>query len=184
MNKAPWINVINRLAYFIPIYLPEGDGTKIVDVAGNYYHDFRNIRSIRSIKKFICRHFMVDYQALRQHFQKRGGSGFAPLALAPGYTMVAIKTRAARCSGDPCYGFINVNIIETIEKQEKDGARSRLILRNGCQLPCISTIKTIQNALLMARDLEMKGTCRATDATLAELLLRFLKLYEQEKNGL
>ena len=181
MNKASWINVINRLAYLIPIYLPEGDGTEIVDVAGNYYHDFRNIRSI---KKLICRHYTLDYQALRQHFQKRGGSGSAPLALAPGYTMVAIKTRAARCPGDPCYGFINLNIIETIEKYEKDGARSRLLLRNGCILPCISAIKTIHNALLMARDMEMKVTCLQTDATLSELLLRFLKLYEQEKKGL
>ncbi|AQS59097.1 hypothetical protein [Desulforamulus ferrireducens] len=180
MKQTPWLKDINQLAYIIPIYLPEGDGTEIMNAAGNCYYDSRNIRSL---KRIICHHFALDYQALRQHFCRRGGTGQTPLTLAPGYTLLAVKTRSARCAGDPCYGYVNLKMIASVEKYDQEGFRARLVLTNGGQLFSVSSVKTIQNSLLLAKSMAVKESL-PEDVTLADLLLRFLKLYEQEKKGL
>lgn len=181
MKETPWLNETNQLTYLSPLYLPEGDGTEIMDAAGHHFYD---PRSIRSIKKLICRHFTLDYQALRLRFQQRGGSGPTPLTLAPDYTLVAVKTRTARCPGDPCYGLVNLNMIESVEKYAREGARSKVIFQSGSELLSVSTVKTVQNSLLLARSMGTKATMLPADVTLIELLIRFLRLYEQEKKGL
>lgn len=182
MPKQSWFNFIDQLAYICPMYMPEGDGTEIADGLGSCYRDKRNIRSIR---KVVCRHFALDYSALRKRFREQGGTGLAPMMLAPGYTLVAVKTRVARCPGDPCYGFVNLHLITSVEELVQTTDKSKIIFQNGLSLGSTSEVQTIKHAMLVAKSMEIKyRPIEQRDSTITELFQRFIKLLEKENQVL
>ncbi|SHE37427.1 hypothetical protein SAMN02745133_00289 [Desulforamulus putei DSM 12395] len=181
MTKNRWKGDFDQIAYFCPVYLPEGDGTEIADNQGNLYNDARNVRSVR---KAVCRHFALDYTALRKIFREQGGAGLPPLTLAPGYTLVAVKTRTARCTGDPCYGFIHLQLIDSVTESAQPGEKSRILLKNGLSIGAVSTVKTVKHAIALANS--MARNCQhieQRDRYLADLFYRILKLLEKENKG-
>jgi len=182
MLNLPWPEIMNQLAYIRPVYLPEGDVTEVADARGNTYVDKRNIRSV---KRAICRHFALDYLALRKIYREQWGSGIAPLVLAPGYVLVAVKTRSARCDGDPCYGFINIMMVSAVEKSVQEGTRAEVRLKNSLAVSCVNGVQTIKNAINKAKSLENKFYPEEKQRTagLAELFQCILNILQKENNG-
>ncbi|CCO07137.1 hypothetical protein [Desulforamulus hydrothermalis] len=168
----------DRLAYFRPVYLPDGDGTEIAYEQGNIGHDLRNVRSVR---KAVCRYFALDYTALRKMFRRQGGVGLPPLSLAPGYTLAAVKTRTARCAGDPCYGFIHLQSIQEVREAAQEDKKTLIVLKNGLSIGSVSSLKTVKQALLLAD--HMTKNCqyiKQNEELVAQLFYRIIKLLEKE----
>lgn len=181
MNLNRWKGAWEEIAYFCPVYLPEGDGTEIADHQGTLCNDARNVRSV---KKAICRYFALDYTALRKNFREQNGAGLPPLTLAPGYTLVAVKTRTARCPGDPCYGFIHLQLIDSVKASDQPGEKSRILLKNGLSLGVVSTVRTVKNAMALANSMAIKCQhIEQKDRSIADLFYRILKLLEKENKG-
>ena len=181
MSKKSLQEISHPLAYFFPVYLPEGDGTVMADSKGNEYTDPRNVRSIR---KVLCRQFALDYPALRKRFRDQGGGGLTPLMLAPDYLLVPVKTRAARCAGDPCYGFFHAGMVDSVEKMDGHQARSRIIMKNGLVLQVLSGMKTVKNMMLLSRSLEnIILPLQTKNQSVTELLIRYLAILEKENQG-
>ncbi|AEG60503.1 hypothetical protein [Desulforamulus ruminis] len=170
---------IHPLVYFQPVYLPQGDGTEFAAVSGSVHRDARNARSFR---KSLCREFALDYTALRRKYREQGGTGLTPLLLAPEYVLIPIKTRPARCGGDPCYGFFNLNMVNFVEKRTDARFRSVLSLKNGLTVPVLSSVKTIKMMMLMGYSLEQALRIpRRENNSVSEMLIRFLRILEKEK---
>lgn len=181
MNVNRWKGAWEEIAYFCPVYLPEGDGTQIADRQGTLYTDRRNVRSM---KKAVCRHFALDYTALCKNFREQNGAGLPPLTLAPGYTLLAVKTRTARCPGDPCYGFIHLQLIDSVKTSDQPGEKSRILLKNGLSIGVVSTVRTVKNAMALANNMAIK--CQHIEQRkthIVDLFYRILKLLEKENNG-
>ncbi|MEW6698405.1 MAG: hypothetical protein ACOY35_00920 [Bacillota bacterium] len=181
MTKKRWEGNFNEIAYFCPVYLPEGDGTEIADHQGALYSDARNVRSV---KKAVCRHFALDYTALRKNFREQNGAGLPPLTLTPGYTLVAVKTRTARCPGDPCYGFVHLQLIDSVKASDRPGEKSRILLKNSLSIGVVSTVRTVRNAMALANNMAIKCQhIEQKDRSIAELFYRIFKLLEKENKG-
>ena len=170
---------VHPLVYFQPVYLPQGDGTEFAAASGSVHRDLRNARSFR---KSLCREFALDYAALRRKYREQGCTGLTPLLLAPEYVLIPIKTRPARCGGDPCYGFFNLRMVDCVEKKMDARFRSVLVMKNGLAVPVLSSVKTIKMMMLMGYSLEqaMRVPGRKNNSV-SELLIRFLHILEKEK---
>ncbi|MBM7854755.1 hypothetical protein JOC37_001133 [Desulfohalotomaculum tongense] len=112
------------LLMFIPRYIDgSGDITELVTTEGAALRDYRGIRSVRAA---LCRQHAVDYTALRSICREMCGPGVTPLLLAPGYTLVPVKTREAMFSGDPCYGYVNLALVTAVQPLNEGKYRAEI----------------------------------------------------------
>lgn len=162
------------ILYLNPVYLPQGDGTIISYIDGSQHTDKRNIRSIR---RALCKHFALDYSALRNKFRGHCDIGLPPLMLKPGYVLLPIKTRIARCKGDPCYAYINLYYVASVVEQTEPGGRSTINFNNGTSMSCHNTVKTIKNKIMLAKSVDEKSQAAGhKDQAIEEILDLFSKI--------
>ncbi|GAB6181033.1 hypothetical protein JCM14036_23520 [Desulfotomaculum defluvii] len=168
------------ILYLCPEYLSQGDGTFISYINGTQHTDPRNIRSIR---RALCKHFTLDYTALRNKWRGHCDIGIPPLMLKPGYVLIPVKTRIARCKGDPCYAYVNLYYIDSVVKRDKPDGRSTINFTNGKNLGCYNRVKTIKNKIMVAKSMDEKSQATENkDQALEEILILFNKILRQEKN--
>ncbi|ABO50264.1 hypothetical protein Dred_1739 [Desulforamulus reducens MI-1] len=169
------------ILYFCPTYLPQGDGTIIMYTNGDQYTDSRNIRSIR---RALCRYYALDYSALRSKWRNHCNIGLAPLLLAPGYVLIPVKTRIARCKGDPCYAFVNLHYIDSVLACGEQITGSTILFKNGARLGCHNGLKNIKNKMLAAKAIErIYCDSRYTNQGLEEVFYRIIEMFKQEKGS-
>lgn len=169
-----------QILYLCPVYLPQGDATIISYIDGSQYTDKRNIRSIR---RTLCKHFALDYSALRNNLRAHYNIGLPPLMLKPGYVLLPVKTRIARCKGDPCYAYINLyHVVSVVEQAEPEG-RSTINFNNGTSISCYNTVKTVKNKIMLAKSIDEKSQATGhKDQVIDEILDLFSKVLRQEKS--
>ncbi|MTI81065.1 MAG: hypothetical protein FH758_09290 [Firmicutes bacterium] len=138
-----------------PLYIEgSGDGTQIVSNEGDSIEDLRGMRSVRTA---LCRQYAVDYPALRKMCIELCGPGITPLLLAPGYTMIPVKTRTAMFPGDPCHGYVNLAEVKDIMSIDDGEYKAELETNNGSSFKTLTSAKTVTQNLRRA---ELLQKCR------------------------
>ena len=141
-----------KLLLFQPRYLAgSGDSTELVTLTGQVLADKRGVRSVRTA---LCRQYAVDYVALRRICRELCGPGLSPLLLLPGYTLVAVKTRLALVSGDPCYGYVNLAEITAVREIDQGEYQAEIKIGSEQYLQVLTTVKTVEQNLRRAKMIE------------------------------
>ena len=138
------------IAALLPVYTDGiGDTTEVIENEGK-----RRIidQKINSVIKHLLDHFSTDIASI---LEKYGDSitrkNKLPLPLSHNLILFPFKVRRPEVSGDPTYGYVNYKCIESYCSS---GKHSKLILKNGVEIPLTQSLATTEHHIVSAKLLE------------------------------
>ncbi|WHH59561.1 hypothetical protein [Petroclostridium sp. X23] len=129
------------IAAIIPEYEPNtGNVTRILDVDGNEYKIYKRVKTI--LKK-LGRIYAIDLPALRLKYAPiLNQQNVIPLPFNENVILIPIKMRKPIAENDGSLGYVNLSMIEKIQKK-KDNNYAEIILSNAL---CIQSIVNYSTA--------------------------------------
>ncbi|WAM33750.1 hypothetical protein [Caldicellulosiruptor morganii] len=162
------------IIYFIPEYLENGDGVVILLLDGQ--KKVCTI-SIRSFVKKLYSMYAIDPVSIKRIISKKvGQKNLLPIVL-PDATFIPVKTRKARVSTDPIFGYVNLTQIFKID-EKKEGFE--ILFRCGAVLKCFGSAKYFKRRITAATIISdylssmwAKGMCTIKEECDVENIFKF-----------
>lgn len=150
MEQVDWYQTSSELAAFYPEYQPgQGDLTQLITIDGR---QLTVKRSVRAVLGGLTRSFAIDLYRVRQLYgQLLGQRNSVPIPLTANLVLVPLKVRKPRLPKDGTIGYLSYHQYAGVEDFNVDGYRSKVILKNGYELPCLICRATVQKQISKAR---------------------------------
>ena len=98
-------------------------------------------KTIRTVIRLVGKHYMMDLNSMKERYSPLLSSrNLIPIPLSRKDILIPFKTRVPMYKNDGAFSYVNMKYIRDIKKNHKT---TTLILEDGLEIDCLSTIDTV-----------------------------------------